>query len=132
MFSGIGGFEVGLELTITGLDMSKYDKYRKFDKYFQGDDLPLDDTEMHERLYKFKKEYYGALDKQFEEKYAQYIEEIRKSKKDEILGADDSEIYETLKNYEDELNEYIDNLIENSEKKFKKLHKHELNEGKKG
>ena len=87
---------------------------------------------MHERLYKFKKEYYGALDKQFEEKYAQYIEEIRKSKKDEILGADDSEIYETLKNYEDELNEYIDNLIENSEKKFKKLHKHELNEGKKG
>lgn len=52
----------------------------KYDKFFQGDDLPLDDTGMYEILNKFKEEYAEALDKQFEEKYAQYIKDITKFK----------------------------------------------------
>ena len=102
--------------------MSKYGKYRKFDKYFEGNDLPLDDTEMYERLNEFKKEYYEALDKQFEEKYAQHLKDIDEIKKDEIIlsvnGAGSNELLkkhaQNRKNFDEKLLSYMEEYEENN------------------
>ena len=94
-----------------------------------NEDNMLDDSELCRRTEEHIKEINEKNRKMAEEIYDEVMEYRKRKKKEIILSGDDSEIYETLKNYEDELNEYIDNLIENSEEKFKELHKHELNEG---